>query len=53
MPGDSGCNRGDYARVVFYFLPREAMGAATDFIALVIDYIDQRYGAGAKPTAAE
>jgi len=25
---------------------------ATDFIALVIDYIDQRYGAGAKPTAA-
>src|ERR1700723_2160937 len=25
---------------------------ATDFKALVIDYIDQRYGAGAKPTAA-
>src|ERR1700694_4031860 len=28
-------------------------GIATDFRALVIDYIDQRYGAGAKPTAAE
>jgi hypothetical protein len=27
MPGDSGCNRGDYARVVFIF-PREAAGAA-------------------------
>jgi (E)-4-hydroxy-3-methylbut-2-enyl-diphosphate synthase len=26
---------------------------ATEFKALVIDYIDQRYGAGAKPTAAE
>src|SRR6202158_4514899 len=26
---------------------------AADFKALVIDYIDQRYGAGAKPTAAE
>src|ERR1700736_5550761 len=26
---------------------------ATDFKAMVIDYIDQRYGAGAKPTAAE
>jgi (E)-4-hydroxy-3-methylbut-2-enyl-diphosphate synthase len=26
---------------------------ATDFKALVIDYIEQRYGAGAKPTAAE
>ena len=26
---------------------------AAEFKALVIDYIDQRYGAGAKPTAAE
>jgi (E)-4-hydroxy-3-methylbut-2-enyl-diphosphate synthase len=26
---------------------------AADFKALVIDYIDQRYGSGAKPTAAE
>jgi len=26
---------------------------AADFKALVIDYIDQRYGTGAKPTAAE
>src|SRR5881392_3733995 len=26
---------------------------SADFQALVIDYIDQRYGAGAKPTAAE
>jgi hypothetical protein len=26
---------------------------AADFKALVIDYINQRYGAGAKPTAAE
>src|SRR6202162_242235 len=26
---------------------------ATEFKAMVIDYIDQRYGAGAKPTAAE
>ena len=26
---------------------------ATEFKALVIDYIDQRYGSGAKPTAAE
>jgi (E)-4-hydroxy-3-methylbut-2-enyl-diphosphate synthase len=25
---------------------------ATDFKALVIDYIDQRYGAGAKTTAS-
>jgi hypothetical protein len=28
MPGESGCNRGDYARVVFVFTPREAAGAA-------------------------
>jgi len=27
-------------------------GIAADFKALVIDYIDQRYGAGSKPTAA-
>ena len=26
---------------------------AAEFKAMVIDYIDQRYGAGAKPTAAE
>ena len=26
--------------------------SAADFKALVIDYIDQRYGAGARPTAA-
>src|SRR6202051_179069 len=34
------------------FRALRAPSIATDFKALVIDYIDQRYGAGAKPTAA-
>ena len=28
MPGDSGCNRGDYARVLYFIFAREAAGAA-------------------------
>src|SRR3979411_751915 len=33
------------------FRPLRGPSIAADFKALVIDYIDQRYGAGAKPTA--